>query len=127
MTVHPLTAGSTDGSHAPMSSLGAPGPTHVNGDHLLARLAAAPELPASFVRRVTELPPGGSLPFDPVDWSGAIVVVREGVVQLRLRSGVRRQFVARDVLWLAGLDVREVHNPGLEIAALVSVRRTQDA
>ncbi len=103
------------------------GRTHVTADQVLARLAAAPELPASFVRRVTELAPGSSLRFEPVDWSGAIVVVREGVVELRLRSGLRHRFVARDVLWLAALGVRELHNPGLDVAALVSVRRTADA
>ncbi len=95
-------------------------------DDLLSRLTAAPRLPAAFVRRVTELAPGDSLGYDPRDWSGAIVVVREGVVELRLASGVRHTFVARDLLWLAGLDVTELHNPGLETAALVSVRRRQD-
>jgi hypothetical protein len=95
-------------------------------EDLLARLAAAPRLPAAFVRRVTELPPGVTLGYDPREWHDAIVVVREGVVELRLRSGVRRTFVARDLLWLAGLDVAELHNPGLETTALVSVRRRQD-
>jgi hypothetical protein len=99
----------------------------VNGDHVLARLAAAPELPSAFVRRVTELAPGSTLGVDPVDWRGAVVVVREGVVRLRLRSGVRCDVAARDVLWLAGLDVLDLHNPGPGPAALVSVRRRCDA
>lgn len=99
----------------------------VIADDVLDRLAAAPELPACFVRRVTELAPGCSLSFEPLDWSGAVVVVREGVVELRLGSGVRHRFVARDVLWLAGLGVRELHNPGLDVAALVSVRRASGA
>lgn len=109
-----------------MSRGPAAGRTCVTED-LLARLAAAPALPAAFVRRVTELPPGDSLGYDPDQWHGAIVVVREGVVELRLASGVRRTFVARDLLWLTGLDVTELHNPGLETAALVSVRRRHDA
>lgn len=95
-------------------------------DDLVTRLAAAPQLPDAFVRRVTELLPGQSLGFVPDDWRGAIVVVRDGVVELRLRSGVRRAFAARDLLWLAGLDVAELHNPGAATAALVSVRRRQD-
>ncbi len=99
----------------------------MNGDHVLARLAAAPELPAAFVRRVTELAPGSTLAVDPTDWRGAVVVVREGVVLVRLRSGVQQRFAARDVLWLAGLDVLDLHNPGHELAALVSVRRHCDA
>jgi hypothetical protein len=99
----------------------------VDGDQVLARLAAAAELPPLFVRRVTELPPGGTVPYDPVDWRGAIVVVRDGVVRLRLRSGVQREVVARDVLWLAGLDLLDLHNPGLAPATLVSVRRCYDA
>ncbi len=110
-----------------MSSRGARGPPPVTVDLVLARLAGAPELPACFVRRVTELAPGGSLGFDPADWRGAVVVVREGVVELRLRSGVHHRLAAREVLWLAGLDVHEVHNPGLVVATLVSVRRTADA
>ncbi len=103
------------------------GPTHVNGDLVLARLAVCPALPATFVRRVTELPPGATVAFDPVDWRGAVVVVRDGIVRLTLRSGVEQEFVARDVLWLAGLDVLHLHNPGREPTALVSVRRSQDA
>ena len=87
------------------------GPTHVNGDQVLARLAVCPALPASFVRRVTELPPGATVAFDPVDWRGAVVVVRDGVVRLTLRSGVEQEFVARDVLWLAGLDVLHLPRP----------------
>ena len=62
-----------------------------------------------------------------MDWRGAVVVVRDGVVRLTLRSGVEQEFVARDVLWLAGLDVLHLHNPGHEATALVSVRRSQDA
>ncbi len=108
-----------------MSPGAAAGRTCVTED-LLARLAAAPRLPAAFVRRVTELAPGASLGYDPADWLGALVIVREGVIELRLASGVRRTFVARDLLWLAGLDVTELHNPGFETAALVSVRRRQD-
>lgn len=96
-------------------------------EDLLARLAAARRLPGAFVRRVTELPPGDSLGYHPDDWRGAIVVVREGAVELRLASGVRRTFAARDLLWLTGLDVTELHNPGLETTALVSVRRRRDA
>lgn len=99
----------------------------MTGDHLLTRLAAAPELPLAFVRRVTELSPGSTVAFDPVDWRGAVVVVREGVVRLRLRSGVEQEFTARDVLWLAGLDVLDLHNPGNALGALVSVRRRCDA
>ena len=93
----------------------------------MARLTGATRLPDAFVRRVTELQPGATVPFDPVDWRGAVVVVRDGVVRLRLRSGVQQEFVARDVLWLAGLDVLHLHTPGPELAALVSVRRDRDA
>ena len=94
---------------------------------MLARLAAAPELPPAFVRRVTELPAGGTVAYDPLDWRGAVVVVREGVVRVRLRSGVQQEFSACAVLWLAGLDVLDLHNPGSAPAALVSVRRHCDA
>jgi len=99
----------------------------VDGNQALARLVAAPELPVAFVRRVVEVAPGSTLAVDPVDWCGAVVVVREGVVHLRLRSGVQQRFATRDVLWLAGLDVRDLHNPGPDPAVLVSVRRRCDA
>ncbi len=95
-------------------------------EDLVARLAAAPQLPEAFVRRVTELLPGDSLGYDAEQWRGAIVVVREGVVELRLRSGVRRTFAASDLLWFAGLDVDELHNPGERTTELVSVRRRGD-
>lgn len=83
-----------------------------------------PRRPAFCVRRVA-IPPGDSRPHDDADWEDAIVVVGEGRVQLECRAGGRREFCRGDVLWLTGLDLRVVHNPGEETAVLVGVSRRQ--
>ena len=75
--------------------------------------------------RVVELPPGGERPYDAAEWTGALVIVVRGEVELECVDGDRPRFAGGAVLWLAGLPVRELRNPGSEPAVLVAVRRAR--
>jgi hypothetical protein len=73
--------------------------------------------------RVVELPPGGERPYDAAEWAGALVIVDRGDIELACSDGRRPRFAGGAVLWLAGLPVRELRNPGSVPAVLVAVRR----
>jgi len=51
------------------------------------------------------------------------VVVKTGWIELETRSGVRRTFVAGDMVWLAGLPLRLFRNPGPKAALLEASTR----
>jgi hypothetical protein len=63
------------------------------------------------------------LAFDQADWRDAIVVVERGALELECRGGSRRRFVRGDLLWLDGLPLRALHNPGRAPAVLTVVAR----
>jgi hypothetical protein len=73
--------------------------------------------------RVLELPPGGERPYDGAEWAGALVIVDRGEIELDCVDGDRPRFAGGAVLWLAGLPVRELRNPGAVPAVIVAVRR----
>lgn len=79
--------------------------------------------PPSFERRVIVIAPGRVRMYDEAEWRDAIVVVERGEVELRCRRGTRRRFRRGDVLWLDGLPLRSLHNPGQESAVLVAISR----
>src|SRR5438067_8903185 len=83
----------------------------------------AEPLPPSFRRMVTVLAPGGERLYDEADWRDALVVVRRGEIDLECLAGGRRTFREGDVLVLAGLSLRALHNRGTEPAVLVAVSR----
>jgi hypothetical protein len=83
-------------------------------------------LPPSFELRVVALPPGHERPYDEGEWRGALVVVERGEVELECLAGGRLQCGAGAVLWLVGLPLRALHNPGLETALLAAVSRRCD-
>ena len=80
-------------------------------------------LPPAFELRALELPPGRTLAYDEKTWSGALVVVECGEIELECLQGARRRFGCGSVLCLAGLDLRAVHNCGREPALLAAVWR----
>jgi hypothetical protein len=84
-------------------------------------------LPASFERRELVLAPGAAHAFAEAEFKDALVVVAAGEVELEGRHGSRRRFRAGDVLWLSGLGLRRLHNPGSEPAVLVAVSRRRAA
>jgi hypothetical protein len=73
--------------------------------------------------RVLELAPGGDRPYDAAEWAGALVIVHRGEIELACSDGCRPRFAGGAVLWLAGLPVRELHNPGSVPAVLIAVFR----
>ncbi|HEY7622753.1 MAG TPA: hypothetical protein VH834_23470 [Solirubrobacteraceae bacterium] len=80
-------------------------------------------LAPGFAVRVVVVGPGGRRAYDDAEWHGALVVVESGVVVLEPRTGHPYRFGPGDVLWLQGLDLRALHNPGSEPAVLVAVAR----
>jgi hypothetical protein len=79
-----------------------------------------------FVVRALIVAPGARRAYDEAEWLGAIVVVETGAIVLEPRAGRPYRFGPGDVLWLQGLPLRALHNPGNEPAVLVAVARRRD-
>lgn len=79
--------------------------------------------PPGFRRLVVRIPAGGALPYVPTDWAGALVTVAAGTVELCGGSGRRYRFATGAVLFLDGLGLRALHNPGACDAVLVALAR----
>ena len=77
----------------------------------------------SFSLRTVVIAPGEVRPYDESEWRGALVVVERGEIELESIHGSRRRFMRGAVLWLEGLPLRAIHNPGSERALLVAVAR----
>ena len=77
----------------------------------------------AFDVRVVEVPPGGARAYEEAEWADALVVVERGEIELDCRGGSRPRFAGGAVLWLGGLPVRALRNPGPVPAVLVAVSR----
>ena len=73
--------------------------------------------------RVVAVAPGDERPYDEDEWRDALVLVRSGEIELRGVSGASRSFGRGDLLYLEGVPLRALHNPGTEPAVLVAVSR----
>lgn len=80
-------------------------------------------LPAAFARREVVLAPGARRAYDATEWDDALVIVKRGELDVECRAGGRMRFVRGDMLWLTGLPLRELQNPGADPVVLVAVRR----
>jgi quercetin dioxygenase-like cupin family protein len=80
-------------------------------------------LPSRFRLRGVTLEPGGSRPYRAEEWDGALVVVETGEIELECRAGGRRRFPAGAIMWLEGMDLHALHNPGVEPTVLSAVSR----
>jgi hypothetical protein len=78
---------------------------------------------ARFRRTVTTIAPQESIPYVAADWTDAIVTITAGDLDLCCLLGGRRRFTTGAILVLAGLSLRELHNPGLVDAVLVALTR----
>jgi hypothetical protein len=78
---------------------------------------------AAFDVRVVELPPGAERRYVGAEWAGALVVVDRGELELDCPDGRRPRFAGGAVLWLGGLPVRALRNPGAVPAVIVAVSR----
>jgi hypothetical protein len=76
-----------------------------------------------FELRAVSVAPGGERPYDAAEWRDVLVVVGRGRVELESRSGRRHAFGRGETLWLSGLPLRAVRNPGRETAVLIAVSR----
>ena len=80
-------------------------------------------LPAWVELKIVVVAAGQRLAYDQADWCDAVVVVEGGELELEWLGGGRRRFVRGDPLWLSGLPLRALHNPGWEPAVLTVVAR----
>ena len=76
-----------------------------------------------FEVRLVAVAPGRSRAYDEPEWRDALVIVQRGQIELEGLNGSRQTFECGDVLWLAGLRLRAVHNRGREPALMVAVSR----
>ena len=77
----------------------------------------------SFAHRTVTVAAGSERPYDPGEWFDSLVVVREGEVELHSHSGDLVRFRRGDILWLTGLPLRALRNPGPDAAVLVAISR----
>jgi uncharacterized cupin superfamily protein len=80
-------------------------------------------LPPAFVRREIVVAPGTDRPYDPAEWLDALVVVKEGEIELECRAGHLATFRRGDILWLTGLPLHVLRNRGADPVVLVAVSR----
>jgi hypothetical protein len=83
----------------------------------------ARQLSPSFERRTISVAPGLARAYVETDWTDSLVVVERGEIELESLDGRRQRFVRGDSLWLCGLPLRLLRNPGTEPALLVAVSR----
>jgi hypothetical protein len=83
--------------------------------------------PCPFVVRMVVIEPGRVQSFDEAQWRDAIVVVDNGEIELECQRGSRHPFRRGDLLWLVGLELKAIHNPGKEPATLIAVSRSNPA
>jgi hypothetical protein len=80
-------------------------------------------VPSRFRLRGVTLDPGCTRDYREEDWADALVVVEAGEIELRCQAGGRRRFPAGAVMWLQGMNLQELHNPGSEPTVLSAVSR----
>ncbi|MBV9466984.1 MAG: hypothetical protein JO206_05190 [Solirubrobacterales bacterium] len=80
-------------------------------------------LAESFEMRKITVAPGAVRPYIEAEWRDSLVVVAGGEIELLGRAGARQRFRQGAILWLVGLPVREIHNPGAEPAIVLAVSR----
>jgi hypothetical protein len=76
-----------------------------------------------FAVRAVAVAPGEELAYDEAEWRGAIVFVQRGEIELRGVSGAARSFGRGDLIWLDGVPLRALHNPGAVPAVLLAIAR----
>ena len=80
-------------------------------------------LPRWVDRTAVTIGPGDVRPYDETEWRDALVIVEQGEVVLECTRGGFTTFRAGDVLWLADVPLRRMHNYGVEPTVIVAVSR----
>jgi hypothetical protein len=83
------------------------------------------ELPPGFELELVSVEPRATRPYRDAEWWDSLVVVEHGTVELECVRGGRRSFTVGAVMWLVGLPLVALHNPGPEPALLAAVSRTK--
>ncbi len=77
----------------------------------------------AFRRRTVTIRPQDTVPYVARDWHDALVVIERGEVDLCCVRGGRRRFGKGAILFLEGLALKALHNPGLEDVVLTALSR----
>ena len=80
-------------------------------------------LPSAFVRREVVLMPYAGRAYLAAEWRDALVIVEHGALELVGLSGTRRRLDPGAVLWLSGLPLRALRNPGPASTTLAGISR----
>ena len=84
------------------------------------------QLPPRFQLRLVIVGAETARAFDPAEWGDALVLVEQGELELEGSTGARWRFKAGGVLWLAGLNLRALHNPGKSPTVLIAITKRTD-
>jgi hypothetical protein len=90
----------------------------------LARLLRRHDLPPWFEGWHVELAPLEQRSTSAGEWTGAVVLVERGSLEVECEAGGRRIFGAGDILALGALPLRQLANRGASVTRLVAIRRT---
>ena len=82
------------------------------------------EVPPGFECRAVTVEPGGDRIYHDAEWQDALVLIARGEIELEWRDGRRCRLAKGEILWLAGLPLRRLHNHGAEAARLVAICRS---
>ena len=83
-------------------------------------------LPPAFVRREVVLAPDAERAYVAAEWCDALIIVEEGSLELVGLSGTRRRLECGAILWLWGLPLRALRNPGSVNTRIVGFSRRTD-
>ncbi len=89
----------------------------------ILRAIARRQLPPPLARGVVVLAPGAERATTAAEWSGALVLVDAGTLEVECASGSCERFARGALLALGWLPVRTIRNPGPVPLRLVAVRR----
>ena len=92
----------------------------------LANSLGVRDLPAAFERFRLVLASGVTRPTQPQDWTGCLVLVERGAVEVDCGTDGCRSFRTGDMVALDWLPVRTLRNPGTTETCLLAVRRRGD-
>jgi quercetin dioxygenase-like cupin family protein len=88
-----------------------------------SRRTAERPISANFRARAIRLAAGHEHRYDSSDWNDALVVVRQGSLELETTRGVRHTYLAGSVLCLANLPLQLLRNPGTLQTVLLAISR----
>ena len=77
----------------------------------------------AFRRRTVTIPAQETVPYVAEQWRGAIVTIQRGSVDLCCVRGGRRRFGEGAILFMDGLALESLRNPGVDDVVLVAVSR----